>query len=109
MSSKEYKENYNLIDWSVPLESPKKARPDYSMRSHLAAPMVVGDYAPYECPVTGKMIEGRYAHTENLKNTGCRILEKGEREDKKKNALNSVLEKMDATIDKCVDEVAAQI
>jgi hypothetical protein len=45
MSSTEYKENYNLIDWSVPLASPKKARPDYSMRSHLAAPMVVGDYA----------------------------------------------------------------
>lgn len=44
----------------------------------LAAPAVVGDYAPYECPITGKVIEGRRAHTENLAKHGCRIREEGE-------------------------------
>jgi putative FmdB family regulatory protein len=41
---------------------------------------VFGDYAPYECPMTGKIISGRKEHEENLKRTGCRILEPGERE-----------------------------
>lgn len=44
------------------------------------APMSIKDYEAYECPVTGKMIEGRAAHRENLKRTGCRIFEPGERE-----------------------------
>lgn len=46
----------------------------------LTAPMVNMDYAGYECPVSGKWIEGRRAHEENLKRTGCRILEPGERD-----------------------------
>lgn len=44
----------------------------------LAAPRVLGDYAGYECPVTGRWIEGRAAHKENLARTGCRLLEPGE-------------------------------
>lgn len=44
------------------------------------APYVSSDYDAYDCPVTGKMVEGRAAHRENLKRTGCRILEKGEKE-----------------------------
>lgn len=46
----------------------------------LAAPAVRGDYQPYQCPVSGKIIEGRRAHEENLRLTGCRVLEPGERE-----------------------------
>lgn len=46
----------------------------------LSAPAVRGDYAPYRCPVSGKMIEGRKAHNENLARHGCRVLETGERE-----------------------------
>ena len=44
----------------------------------ICAPAVRGDYAPYECPITGKTIEGRRAHEENLKRHGCRVLEPGE-------------------------------
>lgn len=40
----------------------------------------VGDYEGYNCPVTGKYIEGRAAHEENLKRQGCRVLEPGETE-----------------------------
>ena len=34
-------------------------------------PILLGDYEAYDCPVTGKMIEGRYAHNENLKRQGA--------------------------------------
>jgi hypothetical protein len=41
-------------------------------------PIILADYGAYDCPVTGKMVEGRHAHSENLKRQGCRLLEKGE-------------------------------
>ena len=47
----------------------------------LAAPAVLGDYAPYTCPITGKIIEGRAAHKQNLARHGCRVLEPGESRD----------------------------
>lgn len=46
-----------------------------------APPAVRGDYASYSCPVTGKPIDGRKAHEDNLRRTGCRILEPGESQD----------------------------
>jgi len=48
------------------------------MLKQLDAPRVLPDYAGYDCPVTGKWIEGRRAHEENLKRTGSRLLEPGE-------------------------------
>lgn len=48
------------------------------MQRVLEAPRVATDYAGYDCPVTGKWVEGRRAHEENLKRTGCRLLEPGE-------------------------------
>lgn len=50
------------------------------MQRQITAPMVRPDYPGYECPSTGKWVEGRKAHAENLKRTGCRLLEPGERE-----------------------------
>lgn len=47
-------------------------------RGNFATPQISGDYEIYDCPVTGNPVEGRAAHRENLKRTGCRILEKGE-------------------------------
>lgn len=47
-------------------------------QSGFATPQISGDYEMYDCPVTGKPIEGRAAHRENLKRTGSRILEPGE-------------------------------
>lgn len=46
----------------------------------LSAPRVYGDYPGYNCPVTGRWVEGRRAHQENLKQRGCRLLEPGETE-----------------------------
>ena len=46
----------------------------------ICAPAVASDFAGYTCPVTDKWIEGRRAHTENLKRNGCRVLEAGETE-----------------------------
>ena len=44
----------------------------------ISAPAVRGDYEAYDCPITGKRIEGRRAHEENLRRHGCRVLESGE-------------------------------
>jgi len=52
----------------------------FAMNRQLSAPRVIGDYPGYRCPVTDKWIEGRAAHEENLKRTGCRVFEPGERE-----------------------------
>lgn len=50
------------------------------MERIIEAPAVRGDYSGYECPITGKWIEGRRAHEENLARHGMRVLEGGERE-----------------------------
>lgn len=39
------------------------------------------NYEPYSSPVTGKMINGRKQHLEDLKRTGCRVFEAGEKEE----------------------------
>lgn len=46
----------------------------------LTAPFIQPDFAPYNCPITGKVIEGRKAHEANLRAHGCRVLEAGETE-----------------------------
>lgn len=51
-----------------------------AMNRQLSAPMVVGDYPGYSCPITGKWVEGRRAHIENLKQHDCRVYEPGETE-----------------------------
>lgn len=75
------------------------------MERTLEAPRVVTDYAGYECPVTGKWIEGRRAHEENLKRQGCRILEPGESREAMRNqqaeeesALESIAETAAKTV-----------
>lgn len=47
----------------------------------VSAPAVFGDYGAYNCPVTGKLIEGRKAHEANLQAQGCRVLEPGEKQE----------------------------
>lgn len=61
------------IDWSAPTHT-----------------IIATDYSAYECPVTGRMIEGRAAHRENLKQHGCRLLEKGEREHNQRTRAENV-------------------
>jgi putative FmdB family regulatory protein len=49
-----------------------------TLQRMIAAPRVQVDYPGYTCPITNKWIEGRRAHTENLKQHGCRVYEPGE-------------------------------
>lgn len=46
---------------------------------------IAKDYEGYTCPITDKWIEGKTAHKENLKVHGCRVFEKGELEEFKRN------------------------
>lgn len=105
-----FKQNFGGIVWEGPAVSTAKIshrRP--SKRGAFPTPMVSGDYEAYECPVTGTMIEGRHAHSENLKQTGCRLLENGEFEDTKKNGRARADAKIDAAVDKAVDEIAGTL
>lgn len=68
------------------------------LTSYIVPPAVVGDYPPYDCPITGKRIEGRRAHEENLRRHGCRVLEPGETE-----AFRRGQEQAEATFDRAVD------
>jgi|TARA_R110002020_G_scaffold80746_5_gene201184 hypothetical protein len=104
-----YGDKYDDIEWANTPRS-RKVRTDYSSkRSHLAAPYVAGDYKPYSCPITGRTIDGRREHEENLARHGCRVHEKGEFEDVKKNGKKRLDAEMDAAIDRSVDAVARQI
>lgn len=73
------------------------------MGRRITAALVIGDYAGYTCPVTGSWIEGRKAHTENLKKHGCRVLETGETEEYKRGRV-----KADADLDKSIDSTVEQ-
>lgn len=74
-----------------------------AMERQLSAPAIVADYAGYSCPVSGKWIEGRRAHEENLKRHGCRVLETGETEQVSRNRRAE-----EAATDRSVDETVEQ-
>lgn len=77
------------------------------MERIISAPAVRGDYAGYDCPITGKWIEGRRAHEENLARHGCRLLEKGERrenEARMKRESDTIDKSIEATFER---EIAA--
>lgn len=65
---------------------------------------VVRDYEGYDCPVTGKWVEGRAAHRENLKKHGCHILEKGEARDNERNRIEAEERTIDALAEKVVKD-----
>lgn len=70
----------------------------------VSAPRISSDYAGYTCPVSGKWIEGRAAHEENLRRTGCRILEPGETESSKATRARE-----DADLDRSVEETVEKL
>lgn len=81
------------------------------MNRQISAPRIFADYPGYSCPVTGKWIEGRRAHIENLARTGCRLLEPGEKEEhvSRKRREEAELEaKLDATIEQTIHEMPVQ-
>lgn len=74
----------------------------------ISKPMVSVDYPAYQSPATGKWVEGRKQHEEDLKRSGCRILEPGERQDmeKRKQAKEQAFE---ASIDNSVEKTFAEL
>jgi len=69
----------------------------------ISAPAVRGDYEAYDCPITGKRIEGRRAHEENLRRHGCRVLESGETD-----RASSYRARSEAALEDMVAESAAE-
>lgn len=83
----------------------------FAMNRQLSAPMVKGDYPGYACPITGKWIEGRRAHEENLKKHGCRVLESGETESAKRTwaAEDTALENaVESTVEEFVETLPTE-
>lgn len=102
-----YTDKYQKISWSSSDSGTRGSGSD--RRSRSVHPTIFKDYEAYECPVTGKIIEGRSAHRENLKVTGCRLLEPGEKEDNARAAQDAIKAedaRRDAVIDQMVDSVA---
>lgn len=80
-----------------------------SKRAHLPAPQISPDYAAYDCPVTGRMIEGRRAHRENLKQHGCRVLEPGETEQHRRERPRQKEAALNKAIEDCTMEAAKEL
>lgn len=70
----------------------------------LSAARVVSDAAGYQCPVTGKWVEGNKAHRENLARQNCRLLEPGETEQVTRRRAEA-----DAAEEELVAETAANL
>lgn len=77
----------------------------------ISAPRILSDLPGYSCPVSGSWVEGRAAHEENLRKTGCRILEAGEREDltRSKQAAEDAFDReIEATVEKEFDAMPSE-
>lgn len=61
------------------------------------------NYEAYRCPVTGKVVDGKKKHLENLKQTGCRLLEPGE-----KDQMLVTKAKAEEAFDKAVESIVDQ-
>jgi hypothetical protein len=73
----------------------------YLAEKIIVPPLVMPDLPGYDCPITGKWIEGRRAHEENLKRQGCRVYEAGEtrefiknRDKRHEEATNALLDRI---------------
>lgn len=74
------------------------------MSRQVVAPAVRADYAGYDCPITGKRIEGRRQHHENLRRHGCRILEAGEAQ-----ANSARKAREEADFDRAIEQTAEEL
>jgi len=74
----------------------------------ISKPMIAVDYPAYESPASGKWITGRKEAEEDLKRTGCRLLEPGEQADMQKR-VKAIDEKFDKQIDHSVETVFAEL
>lgn len=69
------------------------------------APQISPDIEAYRCAVTGKMIDGRKEHRENLERTGSRVWEPGET----KESIRKVKESADAEGDRIAETITKEI
>ncbi|MGI9491584.1 MAG: hypothetical protein ACR2QF_04200 [Geminicoccaceae bacterium] len=74
--------------------------PADQFKSKPKAPAIIGDYKTYDCPITGKPVEGRLAHRENLERHGCRLYERGETQER----IQSHQRESDAHIDRLAEK-----
>lgn len=95
-----------LVDY----QTPQVCRCGKTAQKKLTAAAIRPDYAGYSCPVSGKWVEGRKAHSENLKQTGCRILEPGEKEASQRRTIaeeQRFERELDCTADRLIAELPA--
>ena len=74
----------------------------------ISTPLFSVDHTSYECPVTGRYISSKREHEENLKQTGCRVLESGEKElsAKRREEADLAFEKsVDETVERQIDSM----
>lgn len=74
----------------------------------MSRPMIAVDYPAYESPASGKWITGRKEAEEDLKRTGCRLLEPGEQKDMARRQVVADAA-YDKQIDASVDKVYAEL
>ncbi len=65
----------------------------------ISTPRFSVDNTGYHCPVTEKWVGSRREHRENLKQTGCRVLETGEKEAAAKRRADD-----DAKLDRMIED-----
>ena len=100
-----YKDNYDKITWDrTGYDNSRK-----KSRQRVSGPYIQGDYEPYECPITGDLIDGKREHAQNLEKHGCRVHEKGEFEDVKQHGRQRYEAELDRAIDKAVEAAAREI
>lgn len=74
----------------------------------LHAPRVFGDYEGYLSPSTGRWVEGRRQREDDLRRSGCRPYEAGEREAAQK-VVDARERQLDAAIDEAVDRTLSDL
>ena len=97
----------HTFDRLVPLaqfDEPQSCPCGAAASRQIVAPAIRTDYAGYTCPVSGKWIEGRAAHRENLARTGCRVLEPGET-----SALKARQQSSEAALEAALDSTAEEL
>lgn len=71
-------------------------------------PSAQADYPGYDCPITGKWIEGKTAHRENLARHNCHLAEPGETAESMRRA-DQAKEVEAADLDLVIDKVFGEI
>lgn len=102
----EFTHFFVLADYKKTPECPKACQG--TVTKLIKPTMVAVDYPAYISPSSGKLIEGRKARMEDMKRTGCREYEIGEKEDFLKNKAADE-KKFEGFIDEAVEKTYHQL